>query len=384
MKTARKLLSHEIYRTCSLVLVVLLGLFTFFETIEEFDKINEIYTVWVMLALQAFQLPTRLYDILPIGLLIGSVVALANLAQRNELVILRVSGLSSRKLLFMLWWIALPIIVLATLLSEVITPWADQKVSAINMAVLGKKSNQLNSGYWFREPVSSNTYRVINLTNLKNDGEIENIIVFEYSSIDNQFKRLLSAETGTLENNELELTNVVQTVSLVDINKILNDEHDPVLKVSNSNKLEKIKLKTSLTQDRLLATELKPDRMSTLKLLDYIDYLKENQLEHNKHVVALWRKLSYPFALIVMITLATPLGFIQTRKGGVGAKIFIGILLGIVFFMVNQLSLNMGMLSKLPAWITATLPNIIAMILAIYALYMIERKPKPKPPQITT
>lgn len=139
MKTARKLLSHEIYRTCSLVLVVLLGLFTFFETIEEFDKINEIYTVWVMLALQAFQLPTRLYDILPIGLLIGSVVALANLAQRNELVILRVSGLSSRKLLFMLWWIALPIIVLATLLSEVITPWADQKVSAINMAVLGKK-----------------------------------------------------------------------------------------------------------------------------------------------------------------------------------------------------------------------------------------------------
>ncbi|WP_028884660.1 LPS export ABC transporter permease LptG [Taylorella asinigenitalis] len=384
MKSAIKLLSKEIYKTCALVILVLLGLFTFFETIEEFDKLNEIYTLWVMLALQAFQLPTRLYDILPIGLLIGAVVALANLAQRNELVILRVSGLSSRKLLLMLWWITVPIVIFATLLSEVITPWADQRVSAINMAVLGKKSNQLDSGYWFREPSSKDTYRVINLQNLIDNKTVEGIKVYEYSIVDNQFKRLLIAEKGELANKELKLFKVIQTDSLINMDKVLNTEHDPVIKGSNSQKMDMVSLPTSLTESRLLATELKPDRMSTLKLLDYLDYLEENNLEKNRHVVALWRKLSYPFALIVMITLATPLGFVQNRKGGVGAKIFIGILIGIVFFMVNQLSLNMGMLSNLPPWITALLPNIIAMVLAMGALYLIERKPKPKPPILST
>ena len=39
--------------------------------------------------MQALALPTRLYDLLPIGLLIGAILALAGLAQRNELVILR-------------------------------------------------------------------------------------------------------------------------------------------------------------------------------------------------------------------------------------------------------------------------------------------------------
>ncbi|AEP37128.1 LPS export ABC transporter permease LptG [Taylorella asinigenitalis] len=384
MKSAIKLLSKEIYKTCALVILVLLGLFTFFETIEEFDKLNEIYTLWVMLALQAFQLPTRLYDILPIGLLIGAVVALANLAQRNELVILRVSGLSSRKLLLMLWWITVPIVIFATLLSEVITPWADQRVSAINMAVLGKKSNQLDSGYWFREPSSKDTYRVINLQNLIDNKTVEGIKVYEYSIVDNQFKRLLIAEKGELANKELKLFKVIQTDSLINMDKVLNTEHDPVIKGSNSQKMDMVSLPTSLTESRLLASELKPDRMSTLKLLDYLDYLEENNLEKNRHVVALWRKLSYPFALIVMITLATPLGFVQNRKGGVGAKIFIGILIGIVFFMVNQLSLNMGMLSNLPPWITALLPNIIAMVLAMGALYLIERKPKPKPPILST
>lgn len=384
MKSAIKLLSKEIYKTCALVILVLLGLFTFFETIEEFDKLNEIYTLWVMLALQAFQLPTRLYDILPIGLLIGAVVALANLAQRNELVILRVSGLSSRKLLLMLWWITVPIVIFATLLSEVITPWADQRVSAINMAVLGKKSNQLDSGYWFREPSSKDTYRVINLQNLIDNKTVEGIKVYEYSIVDNQFKRLLIAEKGELANKELKLFKVIQTDSLINMDKVLNTEHDPVIKGSNSQKMDMVLLPTSLTESRLLASELKPDRMSTLKLLDYLDYLEENNLEKNRHVVALWRKLSYPFALIVMITLATPLGFVQNRKGGVGAKIFIGILIGIVFFMVNQLSLNMGMLSNLPPWITALLPNIIAMVLAMGALYLIERKPKPKPPILST
>jgi len=133
-------------------------------------------------------------------------------------------------------------------------------------------------------------------------------------------------------------------------------------------------ISTTLTPELLLARVLTPERMSFLNLFDYIQYLSDNHLTADRQVVAVWRKLIYPFTLLVMIAIAAPLGFVQTRKGGVGAKVFIGILLGVGFFMLNQLSLNIGMLNKWPAWVTAIVPNAFALVLALTALLLMENR----------
>jgi lipopolysaccharide export system permease protein len=124
----------------------------------------------------------------------------------------------------------------------------------------------------------------------------------------------------------------------------------------------------------LIARILTPERMSLLDLTDYISYLKENQLQTERQVVALWRKMAYPFTLLVMITIAAPIGFMQTRRGGVGSKVFIGILLGVGFFMLNQLALNVGMLSKWAPWVTALVPNLGALALGLGALILMENQ----------
>jgi lipopolysaccharide export system permease protein len=133
-------------------------------------------------------------------------------------------------------------------------------------------------------------------------------------------------------------------------------------------------LDTTLTPERLIARILTPERMSLLDLTDYISYLKENQLQTERQVVALWRKMAYPFTLLVMITIAAPIGFMQTRRGGVGSKVFIGILLGVGFFMLNQLALNVGMLSKWAPWVTALVPNLGALALGLGALILMENQ----------
>ena len=378
MRTARRYLASEIYRTTTAVLLVLLGLFTFFELIDALDDLSEKFSFLSMLYMQALQLPTRLYDLLPIGLLIGAVISLASLAQRNELVILRVSGVSSKRLLAMLWVITIPVMVFAALLSEVITPLAEVKTSEISLSLLGKSSNRMNSGYWFREPESENHYRIINIQKLNSETEVENVRVLIYNIKTNQFSRMLQAAKGTLNEGKLILPNTLEVKSLIDIEKTLSNPDMPLENVSKRVQHKEVILTTSLSNDRLIATELQPDRMSTVALLDYIDYLDTNHLQTNRHIVALWRKGSYPFTLLVMITLAAPIGFVQIRKGGVGAKIFLGILIGIVFFMINQLALNVGMLNNLPPWLTALLPNIIALLLAFAALFLMELRAKPK------
>ena len=378
MRTARRYLASEIYRTTTAVLLVLLGLFTFFELIDALDDLSEKFSFLSMLYMQALQLPTRLYDLLPIGLLIGAVISLASLAQRNELVILRVSGVSSKRLLAMLWVITIPVMVFAALLSEVITPLAEVKTSEISLSLLGKSSNRMNSGYWFREPESENHYRIINIQKLNSETEVENVRVLIYNIKTNQFSRMLQAAKGTLNEGKLILPNTLEVKSLIDIEKTLSNPDMPLENVSKRVHHKEVVLTTSLSNDRLIATELQPDRMSTVALLDYIDYLDTNHLQTNRHIVALWRKGSYPFTLLVMITLAAPIGFVQIRKGGVGAKIFLGILIGIVFFMINQLALNVGMLNNLPPWLTAVLPNISALLLAFAALFLMELRAKPK------
>lgn len=377
MKTARRYIASEIYRTTAVVIVVLLGLFTFFEMIDELDKISERFSFLTLLYMQALQFPTRLYDLLPISLLIGAVIALAGLAQRNELTILRVSGVSGRKLLLTLWLVTIPIMIFATFLSEIATPYAESKSSELALTALGKNSTDMDSGYWFREPANTGEYRVINILHLDSRTEVSGVTVFEYNTDNNQLSRVITAPKGTLQHGELTLTEASERSTLVSIENVLTRPEAPLETISKLNTYPQLTLKTSLTNDRLVATELQPDRMSTVGLLNYIQYLKENHLQTNRHVVALWRKGSYPFTLLVMITLAAPIGFVQSRKGGVGSKIFLGILIGIVFFMANQLALNVGMLNNLPPWLTALLPNIVALILAFIALYFMERQRKP-------
>lgn len=376
MHTARHYLAREIYRSCAVVLLALIGLFTLFALIDDLDNVGSHFTLLNLFYLQALALPTRLYDLLPIGLLIGAILALAGLAQRNELVILRVSGVSGLKLLGMLWVITIPMVVGAFLLSEIVTPAAEIKSSEANLLLLGRTDgSRLNSGYWFREVTPDNGTRLINIAQLKANGGVAGITLYEFHQ-GQKLALFAQAKTGHFSNGTLILDQV--TENQIDARSIsaLADAKTPATPINRIRLVGQVTLQTTLTPERLIARILTPERMSALDLLDYIGYLRSNHLQTDRQVVALWRKMAYPFTLLVMITIAAPISFSQTRRGGVGSKVFIGILLGVGFFMLNQLALNVGMLSKWDPWITALVPNLGAFGLALAALMMLENQHK--------
>ena len=372
MRTARRYLAREIYRSCAVVLLALLGLFTFFALVDDLDNVGSKFSMPALLYMQALALPTRLYDLLPIGLLIGSILALAGLAQRNELVILRVSGVSGMRLMRMLWIITIPLMVGATLLSEFVTPAAEIKSGEADLTFRGKAGGgRLNSGYWFKEPTRDGGTRIINIRSLLANGEVEGVTLYELKP-DLELASLSTAATGRFSDGDLVMTDVVQTRLDERAAQALATARQPSAPPAEVINLPTLRLDTTLNGERLLARVLTPERMSAATLIDYIDYLHHNQLQADRQVVALWRKFVYPFTLLVMITIAAPIAFMQTRRGGVGAKVFIGILMGVAFFMVNQLALNVGMLSRWPPWLTALGPNAAAMLLALGALALME------------
>ena len=374
MRTTRRYLAKEIYRSSSVVLIALLGLFTFFALIEELDKVGTRFTLLNLFYMQALALPTYLYDLLPIGVLIGAVLALAGLAQRNELVILRVSGVSGYKLLGMLWLVTVPWVVGAFMLSEVVTPAAELKASEVSLRLLGRaEGGRMSSGYWFKEADANGGTRIINISQLNTDGAISEVSLYEFRS-GQELTSMSQAARGKFTGGALHLYEVTQTI--IDDTSVaaLADGQPPSDPITRVEYLPERTLSTTLTPERLIARVLTPERMSILDLADYIRYLSDNNLQSDRQVVALWRKVAYPFTLFVMITIAAPIAFMQTRRGGVGSKVFIGILLGVGFFMMNQLALNVGMLSQWAPWVTALVPNLGALALALCALLLMENQ----------
>lgn len=374
MQTARRYLAREIYRSTSVVLIALLGLFTFFTLVDELDTVNARFPLSALFYLQGLSLPTRLYDLLPIGLLIGAILALSGLAQRNELVILRVSGVSGMGLLRMLWTVSIPIILGALVLSEFLTPLAEIKSSEVNLLMRGRvEGGRLASGYWFKEPTPNGGTRVINVGNLLASGNVENLAIYEFP--DGLTLSVMSqAKSGKFVKGKLEMQDVVETHIDPNIKSVLADAKVTGKPAATVKQLPQQTIDTTLSSERLVARILTPERMSLAALHDYIDYLDRNQLQADRQIVAVWRKMAYPFTLLVMLTIAAPISFMQTRRGGVGAKVFLGILLGTGFFMINQLALNVSLLFNWPPVVTALLPNVGAMILALTAIFFMENR----------
>lgn len=374
MSTARNYIAKELYRATLVVLLALIGLFSFFTLVDQLDSVNERLPLSSLLYIEMLALPTRTYELLPIGVLIGAVLALAGLAQRNELVILRVSGVSATRLLGMLWMACIPIIALAIILSEFITPAAEIRYSEANLVMRGKvEGGRLISGYWFREPTDSGGSRILNIGELLSSGEVAKLKIYEIGP-NNRLQHFSEAQRGVFEADGLTLFDV--TDNRIDDNTLLalsegTPPTEPIMVVSRDQTRA---LSTSLTPARVVARIATPEKMALVTLLDYIGFLQANNLDATRQVVAVWRKLAYPFTLLVMLTIAAPIAYMQTRRGGIGAKVFAGILTGTLFFMMGQLTLNMGLLYQWQPIVTALAPNVLAFLLALVTLLTMERR----------
>jgi lipopolysaccharide export system permease protein len=85
-------------------------------------------------------------------------------------------------------------------------------------------------------------------------------------------------------------------------------------------------------------------------------------------------KAMYPVAVLVMIILAVPFASFQKRQGGVGARIFAGIMLGLAFYTMNRLFGALGLLYDWPAPVAAVVPTLLFLALALGMMWYQERR----------
>jgi lipopolysaccharide export system permease protein len=123
-----------------------------------------------------------------------------------------------------------------------------------------------------------------------------------------------------------------------------------------------------VSADLLKSISVSPESLSAANLYDQIRYLEQNQLDSRRIELAFWVKIASPLSTLVMLMLSLPFVFASQRSGGAGQKIFIGIMLGIVYVLLNKVLTQLALANGLSPALSALLPLICFLGVAIVGI----------------
>jgi lipopolysaccharide export system permease protein len=132
--------------------------------------------------------------------------------------------------------------------------------------------------------------------------------------------------------------------------------------------------RSAVSPDMLDALIVRPERMSAWALYKYTRHLAGNRQKTERYEIALWKKILYPLAALVMMALALPFAYMHARSGMVGFKVFLGIMLGIFFHMLNNLFSHIGLLQNWPPFSAAVMPSAAFLAAAMLMMWWVERR----------
>jgi lipopolysaccharide export system permease protein len=352
-----RMIARETLLAIALVLAAFLALFSFFDLINEMKSVGHGgYTLGYALLFVVLSLPGRTYELAPIAGLIGTLYALSTFARHSEITVLRASGMSTRDLLSLLFKVAAVLAVTTLMIGEAVVPFSERAAQEMRTrAISNVVAQEFRSGLWVKDG-----HTFVNIHAATADATLEGVRLYEFDD-KLQLRSVAEAASGeyTPPDHWL-LHDVVRT--------LLDGDRASV------EQLPQLAWKTELTPEIISVLMVAPERMSLYGLVSYLRHLSVNHQKTERYEIALWKKLVYPLAVIVMVALALPFGYTHSRMGGMSLKMFGGVMVGILFHMLNGLFSSLGVINSWPPFASAVAPSALFLLLAAGILWWVERR----------
>lgn len=337
-----------------LTLVALAAIFGFVSELEDVGKGN--YTVLEAARYVGLTVPGMAYLLFAPAVLLGSLLGLGSLASNSELTVMRAAGVSNARIIRSVLVTGLLLMSLVAVLGELIMPRAERLAEETRLAALDERlSLGGDAGLWLR-----NGPRYVNIATVMPDFTLLDLEVHEF--MDGSLMRAFAAARAVLQDGEWWLEDVATTHLSSDTVSVTRDS-----RLSWSQIVDEpgAALVDAAVLDGL---SLSPESLSILALSAQIGYLQDNALDSRAVELAFWVKVTAPLATLVMLMLSLPFVFASQRSGGAGQKIFIGIMLGIVYVLVNRLLTELGLANGLSPIISAFAPLVLFALLATWGI----------------
>lgn len=349
MILARYLAMH-IYKGSIMVLLILISLSLFYTMVRELDHIGEgTYGVIQMLQFLALKIPAIMIDFMPLAVLLGSILSLGNLASGSEIIAMQSSGVSVKNLIISVSLSALVVALFTLLVGNYVVPESETYAREFRTShIQSRISINGRAGVWIKDETN-----VIHIQRLFPDGNARGIKIYHLDADDKLLSTTI-ADKAIAEAQGWLLVNVKQTA--------LNG--DPL----QVKQFEQQYYEGQLSNKLLGSLATDPYKMSIRDLSNYIDFLTENSLSHKAESLFLWRKIYSPLGIIVMAVLAIPFVLGSQRQSNTGQRVLIGILLGLLYVVMNKLLIQLGEQLNLLPYINALLPTLIFIVITTWLI----------------
>jgi len=367
--TLDRYIGRSILVTSLLVLMTLVALASIFGFIGELDDVGKgNYQVLDAAQYIFLTIPGKAYLLFAPAVLLGSLLGLGALASNSELTVMRAAGISGGRIIRAVVITGVALMLLIALVGETIMPKAEQIAEELRLTALEKRLSVKGSrSLWLKS-----ADRFVNIGTVMPDFTLLDVTVHEFRN--NELMLAMRAARATPKNDDWLLEDIEFT-QLNDTNLSTKDVPELLWKEfvrRNNVTLQKSDAQTSIpdlvSADVLKSISVSPESLSAVHLYDQIQYLKRNQLDSRRIELAFWVKIASPLSTLVMLMLSLPFVFASQRSGGAGQKIFVGIMLGIIYVLLNKVLTQLALANGLSPAFSALLPLLCFLGVAIIGI----------------
>jgi lipopolysaccharide export system permease protein len=337
--------------------LLLLPLFTTFDLIAELDDVTSGGYRWTQaVEVVLMTLPRRAVDLGPFIALLGGITGLGQLALTQELTAMRAAGVSILRIAVTTMAAGLIVVVALGAMDEwVASPLQQRSVQLRNtaLAISGEAAKPTGS-IWARRG-----NEVARIGAMSHHNTPLNVEIFRLTT-------------------DMRLASYVFAASAEvrpDGSWIL---HHPQIRewdqdTETAREQDQMVWDSVFSDRRLKELSLPTDSFSIQQLRHYITFLKGSDQPSGEYQMAMWQKLGRPILTLAMILFAVPFTFVQQRSPGLGGRLAIGAVVGLLIYVANQIVANLGLLLNGNVMLTTLAPSIVLLAIALWLVYRFDR-----------
>ena len=353
IKRVDRLVAMSVLGSLLMVWLVLTGFDAVTQFLHQLGSVGKHgYTLGNAIVYVLVTFPRRAYEMFGNAALIGGLLGLGGLAGTGELTALRAAGMSRLRIAGSAVGVIAVLIAGVVILGETAAPWGDQQAQAMQLRMRsGDLGMATNSGLWARDGNSIINARGTSLTQREgvNTVQLSDVRIFTFTA-SGQLSRFEWARTAEHDGRQWLLRDIRSTT--LDA------------RGTHTSTLASQPWQSSLNPQVLAQSVIQPQYLSMRDLHRNMRYLENNGESPGAYAVAFWGRALYPLNVLVLVLCAMPFAFGALRSGGLGKRMFIGMLLAIGWYFLQKAMVNFGTVYGLPPLFANLLP---ALILALAA-----------------
>jgi lipopolysaccharide export system permease protein len=345
-------LSQRFLAGLALALLVLLALFNLIALAEELEDVGQAsFTLPDALWVTVLTTPKRIVELLPVTALLGGLLGLGAMANDRELIVIRAVGLSKRRIARTIGALAFVLCLGIVTLQFAVVPGLESEAAALRAQALQSADARERSGaLWTRDGQD-----LIRIGGVRNDRALNDVEIYSTDA------------TGSLVN----LVQAADALSAGDNRWLLRDVLESRFQGAQVTETRRDTLYWNdlLSEETGAVLMLPLEALAPDDLVRTIVTLKRNQLDTHRYEIVLWQQVSLLPGLLAMSLLSLPFLLGSVRSVSAGQRVMIGGLVGISFYLLQQLSGQLaGLLGINPALVILA-PSLILLAIAVGAIW---------------